>query len=98
MGDGIALQLRRCLYEMLELEEGGRLNRVNVPRRADDAGEETREIACVGDIVGNLVSRFNAYEDQRLRRLSVSIPCGVRVRARRVGDGHASGAGISCVV
>jgi len=62
MGDGIALQLRDCLNEMLELEEGGGLHRVNVTRRADDASEETREIACVGDIVGNLVPRFNAYE------------------------------------
>ena len=59
MRDGVALQLRDCLNEMLELEEGGGLHRVNVTRRADDASEETREIACVGDIVGNLVPRFN---------------------------------------
>ena len=55
MGDGIALQLRDCLDEMLELEECGGLHRVNVTLGADDAGEEPREIACVGDIVGNLV-------------------------------------------
>src|SRR5579863_4253206 len=86
MGEGIALQLRDCLNEMLELEEGGGLHRVNVTLGADDAGEETREIACVGDIVGDLVPRFDAAEGQRLLRFSVGIPCGVRVRARGVGD------------
>ncbi len=60
MGDGIALQLRNCLDEMLEFEERGGLDRVNVTRGADDVSEETREIACVGAIVGHLVRRFNA--------------------------------------
>src|ERR1700758_4741117 len=57
MGDGIALQLGDCLDEMLELEEGGGLHCVNMALGADDAGEETREIAGVGNIVGNLVPR-----------------------------------------
>jgi hypothetical protein len=45
MRDGIALQLRDCLNEMLEFEEGGGLHRVNVSLGADDASEETRELA-----------------------------------------------------
>src|ERR1700683_3716732 len=85
MGDGIALQLRDRLDEMLELEEGGGLHRVNVTVGADDASEETREIARVGNIVGDLVPRFDASEGESLLWFSVGIPRGVRVRARGVG-------------
>ena len=62
VGDRIALQLRDCLDEMIELEEGGGLYRVNMTRGTDNVSEKTREIAAVGYIVGNLVSRFNACE------------------------------------
>ena len=33
MGDGIALQFRDCLNEMLELEEDGGFNRINLTPR-----------------------------------------------------------------
>src|SRR5215470_10780500 len=91
VSDGIALQLRDCLDEMVELEEGGGLHGVNVTRGADDASEKTREIAGVGYIVGNFVSPFNACELQGLRRLSVGISCGVRVRTRRIGHRSCGG-------
>jgi len=83
MGDGIALQIRDCLNEMLELEEGGGLDRVNVTRGADDVSEETREIACVGDIVGNLVPRFNAT--------NTKVSAGFRSASRVVSESGRDG-------
>src|SRR6516225_8270066 len=91
VSDGIALQLRDCPDEMVELEEGSGLYGVNVTRGADDVSEKTREIAGVGYIVGYLVSRFNACELQSLRRLSVGISCGVRIRTRRIGHRRCGG-------
>jgi hypothetical protein len=62
MGGGKTLQLPDSLNEMLELEEGGGLHSVNVTRGTDDAGKETREIAIIGDIVGDFVPWLNARE------------------------------------
>ncbi|TLY71604.1 MAG: hypothetical protein E6K46_06030 [Gammaproteobacteria bacterium] len=72
MGDGIALQLRDCLNEMLELEEGGGLDRVNVTRGADDVSEETREIACVVAAV-ELLALSKAYAPETNAATAIKI-------------------------